>query len=84
MYFLNEGQNIAIIGEKRMWKKLLKLIYGLYDLDEGQIFGMTLKFWSEISFNSWNAFHEIFGTRFRFECLYYWQKMLGNTFQILS
>ncbi len=38
-FILNEGQNIAIIGESGCGKStLLKLIYGLYDLDQGEIF----------------------------------------------
>lgn len=37
-YELQEGKNLAIIGESGCGKStLLKLIYGLHDLDEGQI-----------------------------------------------
>lgn len=36
---VNKGQNIAVIGESGCGKStLLKLIYGLYDLKEGEIF----------------------------------------------
>ena len=36
---LSKGKNLALIGESGCGKcTLLKLIYGLYDLDEGQIF----------------------------------------------
>ena len=38
-FTVNKGQNIAIIGESGCGKStLLKLIYGLYDLGQGQIF----------------------------------------------
>lgn len=38
-FSLEEGKNLAIIGESGCGKStLLKLIYGLYDLDEGHIF----------------------------------------------
>jgi ABC-type Fe3+/spermidine/putrescine transport system ATPase subunit len=38
-FFVQKGQNIAVLGESGCGKSsLLKLIYGLYDLDEGQIF----------------------------------------------
>ena len=57
---------MALIGESGCGKStLLKLIYGLYDLNEGHIF------WNDIEvlgpkyhFNSRDAFHEIFGSRF--------------------
>lgn len=38
-FTIQKGQNVAVIGESGCGKSsLLKLIYGLYDLDEGQIF----------------------------------------------
>jgi ABC-type Fe3+/spermidine/putrescine transport system ATPase subunit len=38
-FSLDKGQNLAIIGESGCGKStILKLIYGLYDLDEGHIF----------------------------------------------
>jgi ABC-type Fe3+/spermidine/putrescine transport system ATPase subunit len=38
-FTVNQGENIAILGESGCGKStLLKLIYGLYDTDEGQIF----------------------------------------------
>ncbi|MTH17135.1 ABC transporter ATP-binding protein [Flavobacterium sp. LC2016-01] len=38
-FTINKGENIAIIGESGCGKStMLKLIYGLYDLDEGKIF----------------------------------------------
>ncbi len=41
-FTVQKGQNIAVIGESGCGKSsLLKLIYGLYDLDEGQIFWDT-------------------------------------------
>jgi ABC-type bacteriocin/lantibiotic exporter with double-glycine peptidase domain len=37
-FTINKGENIAIIGESGCGKStLLKLIYGLYDLTEGEI-----------------------------------------------
>src|SRR5690554_3532188 len=38
-FVLEKGQNLAIIGESGCGKStLLQLIYGLYDLDQGEIF----------------------------------------------
>ena len=38
-FSLNKGQSLAVIGESGCGKStLIKLIYGLYDLNEGQIF----------------------------------------------
>ena len=38
-FVLEKGKNLAVIGESGCGKStLLQLIYGLYDLDEGQIF----------------------------------------------
>ena len=38
-FTVNQGQNIAILGESGCGKStLLKLIYGLYDLDQGKLF----------------------------------------------
>lgn len=68
-FTIQNGQNIAIIGESGCGKStLLKLIYGLYDLDEGQIF------WQET---------EVLGTKFNLVPGMEFMKYLSQDFDLM-
>jgi len=44
-FSVSKGSNFAVIGESGCGKStLLKVLYGLYDLKGGNIFGIPLKF----------------------------------------
>ena len=68
-FTIQKGQNIAIIGESGCGKStLLKLIYGLYDSDEGQIF------WNET---------EVLGTKFNLVPGMSFMKYLSQDFDLM-
>ncbi len=68
-FSVNEGENTAIIGESGSGKStLLKLIYGEYDLDEGQIF------WKET---------EILGPKYNLVTGYDFMKQVTQEFDLM-